>query len=733
MIDTWDGEMIVLDDFIEVRMEKDRFGSSFNIQGANDFNNFISSSGLIDIPLGGYSYTWAYKSAYNMSKLDRFLVSEGLLVEFPHLLAKVSIKCKLIEVDKLIDKGEYDNDTLIQRASLLNDLNVITSKEALDVSQKAKIRWSIEGDENLNVEHVEELECLSISMKSKMQFGNVFFSTCIFPPGCNSTFIALIPKIHDAKTIKDFCPISLIGSVYKIIAKILANRFNLVISDLNNEVQTTFVPNRQILDGLLILNELISWCKHKKINAMIFKVDFEKAFDSVRSPASEFQFHKGLKQGDMLSPFLFILVMESLHRSFTRVMEAGLYKSISINKYISISHLFYADDAVFVGEWNISNIKTIMNVLKFIFMASSLKTNLYKSKLLGFGVAKTEIEEASLIMVCSTFSSYFHYLGVKVGASIYRINSWQDVIDKISSRLSKWKIKTLSSYGKLTLLKSIQTALPLYYMSMYKALAAILRELESIRRDFYGCDKVDRKIVWIEWENILASNPTVGLVSPAYTPPPELFFSNGYGDLLHVLPFGLTLSKQFMESKSGRRATKNLVSITSQVLLPQMSDHCFWSLDGSGEFTVRSVRNYIDDVLLLKHEAPTRWVKIILFKINILAWKISLDRLPTRFNISYRGLEFLSIVCPLCNAAVETSSHVFFSCTLARQIMHKMYRWWDLDTFSFTSYGDCLSWVSNVRLAKDKKGILEEYNKGFKARLRHVVITTMISFCFNMV
>ncbi|GJX68265.1 RNA-directed DNA polymerase, eukaryota [Tanacetum coccineum] len=220
-----------------------------------------------------------------------------------------------------------------------------------------------------------------------------------FPQGCNSYFIALIPKIHDAKVVKDIRPISLIGSLYKIIAKILANRLSLVISDLISDVQSAFIYNRQILDGHFILNEILSWCKHKKINAMIFKVDFEKAFDSVRwdylenvlksfgfgdkwcgwifgcldsakgsvlingSPTSEFQFHKGLKQGDPLYPFLFILVMESLHISFTRVLDAELYKGISINNSLMISHLFYADDAIFVGKWDINNIKTIVNVL----------------------------------------------------------------------------------------------------------------------------------------------------------------------------------------------------------------------------------------------------------------------------------------------------------------------------------------------------------------------------------
>ncbi|GJY72591.1 RNA-directed DNA polymerase, eukaryota, partial [Tanacetum coccineum] len=230
------------------------------------------------------------------------------------------------------------------------------------------------------------------------------------------------------------------------------------------------------------------------------------------SPTSEFQFHKGLKQGDPLSPFLFILVMETLHRSFTRVVEAGLFKGISINNSLSISHLFYADDAVFVGEWNIYNIKTIVNVLNCFFMASGLKINLHKSKLSGIGISKVEIDGATSIVGCSTFSTPFHYLGVKIGAFMSRIILWKEVTDKISSRFSKWKIKTLFSGGWMTLLKSILTALSLYYMPIYKAPAAVLKELESIRRDFcYGADKVDRKMVWVRWENILALKNNGGL------------------------------------------------------------------------------------------------------------------------------------------------------------------------------------------------------------------------------
>ncbi|GKB89566.1 RNA-directed DNA polymerase, eukaryota [Tanacetum coccineum] len=308
-----------------------------------------------------------------------------------------------------------------------------------------------------------------------------FFISSKFPPGCNSSFIALIPKKHDAKFVKDYRPISLIGCFYKIVSKILANRLKMVISELISDVQSAFVSNRQILDGPFILNELISWCKAHKSKAMIFKVDFEKAFDYVRwdldiilrnfgfgikwrgwiqgclssamgsilvngSPTAEFKFHKGLKQGDPLSPYLFILVMESLHLSFNNIINADLFKGIRFDDSLTLSHLFYADDAVFIGKWDRANILTIVRMLKCFFLASGLQINILKSKLMGIGVSNEEVLAAANIIGCSTFSTPFSYLGVKVGMSPSRRKAWDEIIGKVSNRLSKWKIKTLSPW-----------------------------------------------------------------------------------------------------------------------------------------------------------------------------------------------------------------------------------------------------------------------------------------------
>nr|GFB63360.1 RNA-directed DNA polymerase, eukaryota [Tanacetum cinerariifolium] len=87
LITSWNGESLIMGDFNEVRCIEERWGSVFNVYGANAFNSFISNSGLNDILLEGYSFTWAYPLATKMSKLDRFLMSNGLLSSFPHISA----------------------------------------------------------------------------------------------------------------------------------------------------------------------------------------------------------------------------------------------------------------------------------------------------------------------------------------------------------------------------------------------------------------------------------------------------------------------------------------------------------------------------------------------------------------------------------------------------------------------------------------------------------------------
>ncbi|GJZ92740.1 hypothetical protein Tco_0664805 [Tanacetum coccineum] len=198
--------------------------------------------------------------------------------------------------------------------------------------------------------------------------------------------------------------------------------------------------------------------------------------------------------------------------------HGSLFSGIPIDSSLTLSHIFFVDDAIFVGKWDSLNIRTIINVLKCLHLASGLKINFHKSKHIGIVTRPEEVNSAATKIGCSIFTIHFVHLGVKVGGVISRIKSWDDVVAKVSSRLSKWKLKPLSIGGRLTLIKSVLTSIPLYHMYIFKVPSGVLKLLESIRRNFSnGVDKSKRKMAWVSWNKVLASKKYGGLgVSTIY-------------------------------------------------------------------------------------------------------------------------------------------------------------------------------------------------------------------------
>ena len=111
------------------------------------------------------------------------------------------------------------------------------------------------------------------------RFLDEFHVNGIFPKGCNASFIALIPKVKDPQSLNEYKP--LIGCVYKIVAEILANKLKKVLTDIIDERQTAFIKGRHLLHGVLIANEVVEEAKGCKKPCLVFKVDYEKAYDSV--------------------------------------------------------------------------------------------------------------------------------------------------------------------------------------------------------------------------------------------------------------------------------------------------------------------------------------------------------------------------------------------------------------------------------------------------------------------
>ncbi|GJU16143.1 RNA-directed DNA polymerase, eukaryota [Tanacetum coccineum] len=488
-----------------------------------------------------------------------------------------------------------------------------------------------------------------------------FFSHGVFPNGCNSSFIALIPKIPDANLVKDFRPISLIGSLYKIIAKILANRLVPVLGDIVNEVQSAFISERQILDGPFILNEVIQWCKSKKKQSLIFKVDFEKAYDSVRwdflddvlkkfgfgdkwcnwiqnclrssrgsiiingSATEEFQFYKGLKQGDPLSPFLFILIMESLHLSFQRVVNAGMFKGIMLSSSLNLSHMFYADDAVFVGQWCDGNVDTLVHVLECFFRALGLQINMCKSKIMSVGVEEDKVKRATSKLGCLILKPPLSYLGLKVGGLMSRVQAWDEMVDQVTARLSKWKMKTLSiggskksSWVKWTNVLASKDKGGLGVSSLYalnrglmfkwvwrfftqntslwaKVIKAIHGEDGKVGIDLLK--SIDYKLgngeQTIFWEDAWINGNALKILYP------RLYALELVKDVSVASKFAQS-SMDFSFRRKPRDGVEQeqyvaLLDQVKNITLGPMFDRRIWALENSGEFSVASVRKMIDD------------------------------------------------------------------------------------------------------------------------------------------
>jgi hypothetical protein len=236
------------------------------------------------------------------------------------------------------------------------------------------------------------------------------------------------------------------------------------------------------------------------------------------SPTEEFQFFKGLKQGDPLSPFLFLLIMESLHLLFQRVVDAGLFKGFKLSSSLTISHMFYLDDAIFIGQWCDGNINTLVSMLECFYSASGLRINMSKSKLMGVLVESDKVKCAATKLGCLILKNPFSYLGTIVGGSMSRVRMWNEVVERVKNRLSKWKMKALSVGGRLTLLKSVIGSMPIFHMSIFRAPLSVQRVLESIRNHFFnGHELKSKNSTWVKWNNVMASKEKEGLgVSSLY-------------------------------------------------------------------------------------------------------------------------------------------------------------------------------------------------------------------------
>ena len=365
----------------------------------------------------------------------------------------------------------------------------------------------------------------------------------------NETYICLIPKKGISSKVKDFRPISLVTSLYKIIAKVLSSRLKEVLPETIGESQGAFVAGRQILDTVLVANEVVEDYRKGGRSGVVFKIDFEKAYDFVEwgfldfvlekkgfgfiwrkwimgclstvsfsvfvngRPRGKFRGSRGLRQGDPLSPFLFTLVVDVLGRLIDKAVQLQVIQGFIVGREkVEVSHLQFADDTLLFMGANHSYFTKYLSILELFGSISGLRVNLKKSTILGINTDPVFLQNLADMSGCVVGEWPIKYLGLPLGGNPRKTEFWEPVLSKVAKRLGGWKKSFLSRGGRLTLIQSVLSSLPTYYLSLFKAPITVITSLEKLMRNFFweGGDLVGGDHL-VRWEKVCQAKENGGL------------------------------------------------------------------------------------------------------------------------------------------------------------------------------------------------------------------------------
>ncbi|XP_057428997.1 uncharacterized protein LOC130722320 [Lotus japonicus] len=380
---------------------------------------------------------------------------------------------------------------------------------------------------------------------------NIFSNPALIK-NVNQTVLALIPKVQIPERVSQFRPIALCNTSYKVVTKILANRIRDVLPNLISVNQSSFVQGRSTMDNILSFQEMIHSLRSLKGKKgfMAIKLDLEKAYDRLLWPFIEdtlqffgfdenfihiiyncvstssiaiawqgdytdyFNPQRGIRQGDPISPYLFVLCIERLSHIIQDACGIGSWKPFKVGRHgPSISHLLFADDVILMAEASDDQASLIHNILNKFCDASGQKVSLAKSRVFFSKNTNAVIagQLASKLGIQQTHNLGM-YLGVPLLHSRMIKENFSFLIDKVRRKLSGWKAKSLSFAGRVSLTQTCLLNLPAYVMQTTPIPMGVCQDIEKLCRDFiWGSTVEARKCHLINWSTICSPKSEGGL------------------------------------------------------------------------------------------------------------------------------------------------------------------------------------------------------------------------------
>jgi hypothetical protein len=369
----------------------------------------------------------------------------------------------------------------------------------------------------------------------------------------NHTHITLVPKVKNPEAVANYRPISLCNVIYKIISKVLANCLKRILPQIISESQSAFVPGRLIIDNILVAFETLHHMHHQrqgKTGSMAIKLDMSKAYDRVEwryleGVMQQMGFHptwvkimleciftvsysilvngephgyikpsQGLRQGDPLSPYLFLLCAEGLHSLLQRAKNEGALQGISISKAgPKLTHLFFADNSLLFCKASTTEVSCVQDLLTEYELASGQQINRQKTTLIFSKSTPRHIQNNIQGMLgVPVIRQYEKYLGLPSFVGRAKYLNFAQIKERVWSKLKGWKEKLISQAGREILIKSVTQALPTYAMNCFPLPNRLIKEIEVLIRRFWWVQVGERsKMHWIPWKSLCKSKKGGGL------------------------------------------------------------------------------------------------------------------------------------------------------------------------------------------------------------------------------
>eukprot|EP00253_Pinus_taeda_P010845 PITA_10845 len=587
----------------------------------------------------------------------------------------------------------------------------------------------------------------------------------------NSTFIALIPKKDDPESFEDLRPISLCNCIYKIISKVIALRIAPILSRNISMEQFGFLDGRQIHEAIGVAQEVIHSVKMKKKKGVVLKIDLSKAYDRISwlylrmllthvgfsypfvswimgcitnvsfavlvngAASSFFNSQRGLRQGCPLSPLLFLLVAEGLSRLIHKARREEKVKGIEVAINLYITHLLFVDDILIFTNGNCSELKELKCIFDLFLKATGMQINSGKSQAC---IADFERRERNRMANLFPFpiqpvEAPFKYLGFWLKPAAYKKEDWNWLIAKIESRISHWSFRWLSRAGRLTLIKSVLLAIPVYWVALTWIPKGVMEKIRRIYcRFLWAGSKESSGLPWVAWDKVARPKewggwgikrlPEFSISLAAKSGWRLISMENlwtrvvkrKYIDPIPLEEWIRSQNKKVKNSSAIWKATVEAFSVIEQglawkvgdgrqawkddeelglnvrwkyewegfikelqrsnVRIKDEPDCLMWAQSKSGEFSPKDGYSF----LMGKKGwgIPDWWAKDIWnlkcpVKSRLFFWCILKRKVPTWETLQARFLAGPGR-CPLCKSDEETISHLFTTCVFSRKIWEEV-------------------------------------------------------------